>query len=187
MFLSFRSDYLPVIWGHLGMSLRDLDYCVRTVSLVGKNLALKSPMFPSLLGLLIPLKLKNNALYRRFLEGTCRASEVMNYVDYTIPLEDLEEAALITLDMIEAELYRSEASRTRHQETPSAISQLDLLLSDTALTHPEYLSDRTQTSELKRIGQLKEYSTYSPSYGYWGNIVDSIGGLVDLHQPPIRS
>ena len=29
---------VPPFWGHLGLSLRDIDYCVRMIALVGKNL-----------------------------------------------------------------------------------------------------------------------------------------------------
>ena len=38
-------------------------------------------MYPWLLGLLIPLKLKNPSLYQRFIQGNCLGSKVMDYID----------------------------------------------------------------------------------------------------------
>ena len=71
----------PSLWGRLGLSLRDIDYCVRLIALVGNNLELRQYMHPWLLGLLIPLKLKNLAMYRQFIQGQYLASQVMDYLD----------------------------------------------------------------------------------------------------------
>ena len=48
-------DSIPVFWNRFGLSLRDLDYCVRSIALVGRSLpATLQSMYPWLLGLLIP-------------------------------------------------------------------------------------------------------------------------------------
>ena len=70
----------PTLWGRFGLSLRDIDYCVRSIALVGRNLEIRQYMHPWLLGLLITLKLKNPTLYQRFVEGKCRGSEVIDYI-----------------------------------------------------------------------------------------------------------
>ena len=76
--LGILGDSFPALWGHLGLSLRDIDYFVRSIVLVGRNLGLRSSMYPWLLGLLIVLKLKNPTLYRNFVQGKFLGTEVMN-------------------------------------------------------------------------------------------------------------
>ena len=66
---SVLTDHLPQLWGQFGLSLRDLDYCVRMIALVGKNLEPRYYMHPWLLSLLIPLKLTNPTLFRQFTHG----------------------------------------------------------------------------------------------------------------------
>ena len=41
--------YLPVLWSRLGLSLRDMDYCVRMIALVAKSLDPQRSIFPWLL------------------------------------------------------------------------------------------------------------------------------------------
>ena len=61
---------IPAFWSRFGLSLRDLDYCVRSVAFVGRSLQPSHPTFPLLLGLLIPLKIKNNLMYRHLIKRT---------------------------------------------------------------------------------------------------------------------
>ena len=74
------SRAFPVLCGHLGLSLRDIDYCVRLIALVGRNLKDHNYMYPWLLSLLIPLKVKKPTLFRQFIQDECYASDVMNYI-----------------------------------------------------------------------------------------------------------
>ncbi len=180
------SDYVPKLWSHLGLSLRDMIYCVQTISLVGKNIALKSHMCPWLLAILIPLKIKNSALYRQFMEGNCRASEVMNYVDNLIPIGDLDGSETTTLNIIEAHLYRSEIEAYSSSESPTAIGQLSLVLRGSELTNPEFLSERTQTSDFDRFAELKKYSNPDPRFRFTGKMVEFVGQLIDLNQRLVR-
>ena len=76
----------PVLCGSLGLSLRDIDFCVRLIALVGKNIEERHHMYPGLLSLLILLKLKNPTLYRQFIRGECRASAVMDYIDQAVSI-----------------------------------------------------------------------------------------------------
>ena len=81
---------IPLFWGHLGLSLRDIDYCVRMIALVGKNLEPSHDRYaPWLLALLIPLKLMTPALYRQYIQGNCLGSDVMNYIDERVPHQKL--------------------------------------------------------------------------------------------------
>ena len=71
----------PRLCDRLGLSLRDIDFCVSSIAMVGKTLELNRFIYPWILCALILLKLKNQPLYRRFVQRKCFASEVMNYFD----------------------------------------------------------------------------------------------------------
>ncbi len=181
--------YMPILWGRLGLSLRDMDYCVRTIALVGKSLGPQQSFFPWLLGLLIPLKLINTTLYRHFIHGDCRASDVIDYVEKAISLGESDFTASPTiglvsiLDRIESQLYRAEKQIYDASEPSSALDQLKLKLDNSRFTHPDYLSERTQKSDDRRIARLLELSSSANMLNFWDNIIDHIAGLIDLHQP----
>ena len=180
------SDDLPSLWRHLGLSLRDMVYCVQVVSLVGRTVTLKSHMCPNLLLILIPLKIKNFDLYRKFMRGECRASEVMNYIDSLVPTGDLDDSDSTTLNIIEASLYQSETKPSRSNKSPAAVDQLDLRLNGSDLTHPEFLSDRTKNSDSERIRELRDFCSPYPRFGFSGRLVDYVGQLIDLNQTLVR-
>ena len=54
------SQCFPVLCGGLGLSLRDIDYCARLISLTCRNLEERYHIYPRLLSLLIPLKLEES-------------------------------------------------------------------------------------------------------------------------------
>ena len=77
--------YLPVLLGNMGLSLRDMDYCVRLLSLAAMGLAGRYPLHPELFPLLVAVKVKDPTLYRRFVERGARGAEVINYLDGCTP------------------------------------------------------------------------------------------------------
>ena len=97
----------------MGLSLRDIDYCVRSIALVGKNLELRHHLYPWLTGLLIPLKLTNLALFKEFIQGQCLAGKVMDYLDDILPTHGISDSLAGVLDAIEADLYSTETANSR--------------------------------------------------------------------------
>ena len=182
---------VSTFWGHLGLSLRDIDYCVRTLALVGKNLKERYSLIPRLLGPLIPLKLMNRAMYREFIQGNILASDVMNYIDERVHNQKSDLGGNHTLNLIEVYLYF--ADRNDGRSKPIAWDQLLLKADSKELTHPEYISNRTQQAPKERIQQLlrimKELidrmcDIFQPSFPTGS--VDYVAELIDLHQQLIR-
>ena len=176
------SQTFPVLCNHLGLSLRDIDFCVRMIALVGKNLEEGHYMYPVLLSLIIPLKLKNPTLYRQIIRGECQASNVMNYIDEVISFPIDEHRLERSLDTIEANLYLLENNPNYEAKEASAWHQLRLLQAGVELTHPELLSERTKKSALERIEYLlrwigAERNLYAPQ-----NLVAYLSRLIDLYE-----
>ena len=109
------------------MSLRDIDYCIRLIALVGTNLEPRHYMYPWLLGILIPLKLKDTTLYREFIQGDCLGSKIMNFIDKIVPTPSQSSDLEATLDRIEVFLYTPSYDGARLSHLPStALQQLKL-------------------------------------------------------------
>lgn len=178
----------PSIWSRFGLSLRDLEHCVASIALVTKNLGPRQYMFPLTLGLLIPVKVKNQSLYHRFIRHQCLASEVIDYADRLLSAEQFNENEVRLLDRVEAHIYFSENASTDFARAPSsAVSQLRLLADGDDLTNPEYLSSRIKQGDADRIQQMLHIidSAYNRYYSA-GNVIGYIGSLIDLHQSIIR-
>ena len=180
-------NYFPAVWGVLDLSLRDIDYCVRLIALAGRNLESRHFMHPWLLGLLLPLKLKNLALYRQLTQGKCRAAKVIDHIDELSPPQARDENSLRVLDMVEALLYGSELRYGDFRSTsPSALSQLRLLKSGNDLTHAEYLSKRTQKESSDRAGRLLEIIESGANGMPSGGGIGYLAELIDLYQGTVR-
>ena len=177
------AESFPSFWGYLGLSLRDIDYCVRLMSLAGKSMPQRSLFNSYVLGLLITLKIKNLTLYRRFVRGDCHASEVLDYVDEIIPLQELNRDSMATLIWMEGSLYRTEnPAYPEDADERSPLGQLKLLKDAKKPTHPEYLSKRTrEDSSSKRINDLI-HACESTMRWTKGADVRTVAGLIDLHQ-----
>ena len=157
-------EHVPMLWSRLQLSLRDIDYCVRSMALLGRNLESGYRMYPLLLGLLIPLKLKKPQLYRQLVNGECRAADVIDYMHDILSLQGMAQAEEnydfgYTLTLIEAMLYGTE--RDPNSGNPCAVRDLQMLSTGSVLSQQEassiqYLSKQARASDVTRIRELME-------------------------------
>ena len=175
-------SHFPALWKGIGLSLRDIDYCVRSIGLVGRNIEPRRNMYPWLLGLLIPLKLKNFALYKQFISGQIFAGQVLDYLATTLWTNGLERRVAIALDEIETELYLAEATNSyTAQRESSVLEQLQLIQQGLEPNHPEYLSKRTVNSSPQRIGDLIRMIQSDMSRPNTRISLSYLASLIDLH------
>lgn len=142
------SHALPVLFACLGLSLRDIVYCMGIVVLAIRNLEDDKYMYPWLLSLLIPLRLNNPNLYRQFILGERRAQHVIDYIDSKISHPIGDRQLDFELNVIEAELYRVEGARLEDSGESSPWAQLNLLHEDPESTNCHLLSKRTRLQTL---------------------------------------
>lgn len=189
-------DVFPVIWARLGLSLREIDYCVRSIAMVGRNTSLRQPMLSWWLGVLIPLKLKKPTLYKKYIDGECLGSEVINFMDKNLLPDDENASSRQTLWMIEAFFYFADQSISRSPYALSilpknpAYDQLEALERGESLTHGEYLSELTQLESessqkfrfiKQRLQILDQHINEFPR-----NIVAALANQIELHEGFIR-
>lgn len=187
-------ERIPELWSYFGLSLRDVDYCVRLVSMACKNLTPRQPMYPWLLGLLIALKFNNHDLYQRLIRRQCLASEVMNYVHSLVPQDSGYTMIAHTLSLIEVYLYAFEHRSSSRPRGESPIAQILAVIDDKKsldeLPRPEYLSERVKdalrreeepmTELLLESIRNAENSDISP------NSLKDLVEMIDFHQEMLR-
>ena len=157
----FRSvtSYLPLIVGYIGLSLRDIDYCIRLLALASRLPDEHYASSPHLFALLVVAKISNPKLYQRVAHGNGRAAELIDFINERHlsqggrgkdPDNSWNELALL-----EAMVYYSDHG-------PIALSELDRLMIGAELGQPEYLAKATRKMQ--------------PDYGpdkWWLNRVSS--------------
>ena len=163
------SNFFPRFCGRIGLSLRDIDYCFRTISFVGKNLRGQCRMYPYLLSALIPLRLKNHNLYRRFVQGEPIGAEVMTCIEQWIRDDESNRQLKGNLDCMEIFLYDTyNREDFMDREKNVSFQQLELLSQGKPLTSPESLSERTRNASKERADELRSFAG-TIQRGFLGN------------------
>ena len=167
------------------LSLRDLDYCIRLMAVVSKNRVNMPDLYPFLIVPLILLRVKNPTLYKKFVAGEARASKVIDYF-YESLAHDAKTDEIIKqllLPYIEYALYLTNSGDPEN----IALEQLDLMLDDKELTHPEYLSamireslsdDKTRVIEI--VAKIKKHLLKISYHNASKTTLSHISGLIDF-------
>ncbi len=182
------SQGFPSLCVRLDLSLREIDHCVRLIALVARTLPERYEMHPDLLAFLIPLKLKEPSLYRQFILGERRASEVLNHIDGLSTSLTSDRQLDGWFDVSEAYLYAVEGAIPDFAGGSSAIEQLKLKAQDQDLTHPDLLSTKTQASEKGRAEwllnkmQSDDVTWATARTGHGRSTLDYLVGLIDFQK-----
>ena len=151
------SERFILFYNYFGLSLRDLDFCIRSMLFVAKNIPMRHPIYPFLTGTLIVLRLQEPLLYRKFCKGECHGSDVMNYIDDKIPNVKPDSDINQILLGIELNLYATYDREEMAFKLDITLDQLRLLSEGKSLTHPEYLSKKTQQDKERASALLYYY------------------------------
>ena len=186
--------FFPALCGHFGLSLRDIDYCVRMIVFIGKNATTNYSMSQPLLPLLIILRLKNITLYQEFIRGNRMGSEVMNYIDELGSYETRNRSLEDNLNELEINLYLSD--RAKLEDRNKAVDEFERLYQnlkkEQETPHTPYLSERTQKSDINRIEQLNSifqaYCAPPANIRYFSkDFISRLSELIELSQSFMRA
>ncbi|MXY95197.1 MAG: AAA family ATPase [Caldilineaceae bacterium SB0664_bin_27] len=176
------SHGFPGLCVRLGLSLREIDHSVRLIALAARTLSERSDMYPALLAFLIPLKLKNPLLYRQFIHGGRRASEVINYFDESKASPPFENHSDDWFSVTEAYLYAVEEPWPNPAREVSAVEQLRRMVQGEELTHPELLSNRTKASVKGKAKWLLDKIESEKSNLHGRSTLNYLDGLIDFEK-----
>lgn len=173
--------HLPLVLGGMGMSLRDMDHCVRLLAFAARAMRTSQSFPASLLVLLIAVRIKDPRLYGEYIEGTARGAALLDSITDQSGL-----ARTDNLNALEAIVYAVDDAR-------AVLEQLNLLKSGLDLARPQYLSQRTRalkpplgvtnpeldnlTSLVRRLsGDAERYRT----------TIGSMARMIDLWDDSVR-
>ncbi len=172
----FRSlwETLPVILGHMGLSLRDMDYCARLIALAGKELKDRHTIFPAVLTLLVAVKVAEPDLYRRFVQGSARGAELIDYMNdqHRRHSASKPDSNRRDLEWVEAGIYFAD-------DRMGPLEQLQLLRDGKELTQPDLLSVATRTMSMDDAASKRYVNRLHEAFEWFVNRSDSI--RVDYH------
>ena len=179
------SEGFPILCVRFDLSLRDIDYCVRLLALTARSLSDRQYMFPYLLGLLIPLKLKKPSLYRQFISGERLASEVMNYVEESNAGQTKDPHLDDWLTVTEAYLYVAEGPISDFSGESIVLAHLRRLQQGEAMTDSKFLSERTKAQGKGRADWLLSMIESEITTRYVRSMLNHLDGLIDFVKPTI--
>lgn len=173
---------LPLLVGHMGLSLRDMDYCVRVVSLAVASDRGRAEVDQHLFAGLVVLKVGNPGLYHRYMEGSARGAEVIDYFNDRTSANRRRFSSEVMYD--DEGLQRIEAAIYCADDAWKVRSQFLTLASSSAPDQPEYLSrehQRLNTTDSERLERVtKMVDEYTRGRARFGIDRDSLAGLIDL-------
>ena len=129
MEVSMVVDSLAAILEGMGLALRDMDYCMRLLSLAARELPECHTLNPPLFALLVATKIGNPELYGRFVGGEARGADLINSMNERLRLHWSTDDSDITmgqkadiLAQVEAAAYVADNPEIVHTQLVNLIA-----------------------------------------------------------------
>lgn len=178
---------LPRLWSTMGLSLRDIDYGIRLLAFMAKNVREHIFTHPYLLTLLIGIKFKKPDVYPELVKGNFRASEIMDYVDSSVRQDLLNEDVTATLDRIEGFLYCADnTNRDDQVRGENARTELQRLRQGDVDSGFQCISNRAQTAEPEQISRIIRAIEGNYQLGITNRTFADLAELIDVYQAEVR-
>ena len=148
-------DYFQSLFKRLDLSLRDMDYCIRSIVFFGKKSRGGFDMHLFSLLMLAILRLKEPDLYRKFIKGKCPVNKVLDCIDELI-LNKSEDGdhENFEFELLWSEVLFYHLDSQINPGPDDAFLELTVWLLGTKLSSARF-SKKTRTSGSNRITQLQ--------------------------------
>ncbi len=173
----------PKLWGALGLSLRDIDYGIRLLALLARNLPRHTFTHPFLLAVLIAMKFKKPEFYGSLVAGNFRTSEIMDYIDAECGGELVSIDLSFYLDRIEGFLYCADATnRDDQQRGENAHTEISRLSQGDVEFGFQVISRRMQNADPEHFRWVIQAIMDGQRLGITGNVFGNLATLIDTYQ-----
>ena len=185
-------EVFPILWSALGMSLRDIDYSIRLLALVARNVPPRTHTHPFILGILIAMKFKRHELYQAMIAGDFSTAELMNYMEAELRENLITPDLLRYLDRGEGFLYcydkYSHEKEDYRNEPPGEAALDELSRERDSGSSEEYLiiSNRAQMADARQINRIKQAIIDQAQVGTHKRGLANLGTLIDTFQEDLR-
>lgn len=185
-------DVFPVICSCLGLSLRDMEHCIRSIAFIRWQNDSQSALNANLVSVLIILRLCNPGLYHAFGKGNAHAGNVMDFIDEKTKCNRADRAIERILDYVEVHLYRADDTNNCVRDLNELKQNLenDSEGSSDSTDHNEdlttwSLSKLTQKFDLGRVEELVDLLHQSRIVFPIGVIFNTYR-MIELYVPSMR-
>ena len=179
---------VPFVLGTMGLSLRDMDYCMRLLSLAARDSQAELAPTLELFGTLVALKITNQELYRDYVSGIARGADVINYIN----ARSRSRAGSPDTGYLEGpDIERMEAALYAADWRGGVEGQVVSLLDGRSLSHPESLAPHHRQlsaaspegrSKLEHLRNwIRSFSDKNPRM-----VATGLAQTIDLHHGSIR-
>ena len=180
-------NVFPKLWSSLGLSLRDIDYSVRLLALLARNLPLGVFTHPYLLGVLIAMKFKSPDVYRSFVIGNFKTSEVMDYIDGEMRRDLIDEDLTRYLDRSEGFLYCADiANREDGMRGEDAHTELLGLSQGNVEFGFQVISRRAQNANPEQLSRMRQAIEDGNILKITSKVFGRLAELIDTYQMQLR-
>ena len=177
----------PKLWSALGLSLRDIDYGIRLLAVLARNISPGTRTHPFLLGILIAMKFKNPNLYDDLVRRNFRASDVIDYIVGELKRTDFDPEVLRHLDRTEGFLYCADtASGAPKISSDIAINELLSVSRDETVTPFQVLSKRVRNPYQGQLERIMQAIEDGRQLGIDGKVFADLASLIDTYQPILK-
>ena len=183
---SYRS-VIPGLWTAFGLSLRDIDYGIRLLALLARNVPVGVFTHPHLLAVLIAMKFKKPDVYRELVRGSFRTSEIMDYIDDAVRQDLVDRDLSTSLDCIEGFLYCADnANHERQERGQTALTELSRVGKDNTGFTFQVISQRAQNADEGQLAQIADAIRDGRSLRITGYVFGHLAALIDTYQEQLR-
>ena len=177
----------PKMWSALGLSLRDIDYSVRLLALLARNVPARTFTHPFLLGILIAMKFKKPEFYHSLATGNFLTSEIMDYIDGKLRRDLIDYDLSVFLDRSEGFLYCADSvSRNRGKLGEAALVELQSVGDGSSEISFSVISQRAQNADQRQVSQIYQAINDGRQMRINARELGRLATLIDTYQTELR-
>ena len=177
----------PKLWSALGLTLRDIDYGIRLLALLARNLSFHTSIHPFLLAVLIAMKFKKPEFYRSLVGGDFRTSEIMDYMEEEVGQVSVDHHLSYCLDRTEGFLYCADnANHASRERGESALAELGQILDGSSEIDFLVISRRAQNADQRQLDQIRQAIVDGRDLCIDGRVLVRLAVLIDTYHTQLR-
>ena len=178
---------IPRLWSALGLSLRDIDYGIRLLALLARNVKVGAFTHPFLLAILIAMKFKNPDIYHSLVTGNFQTRDVIDYIEEQLRRDSLSWSISSSLDRSEGFLYCADNTNITSQiPGEAALAELEQVLDRSPNMDFLVISQRAQDADQQQLDRIRRAILDGVNLGINPTVLDNIATLIDTSQTHLR-
>ena len=185
--LGIYERVFPKFWSALSLSLRDIDYGIRLISVLVRTVRPNTYIYPYLLTVLIAVKFKKPEFYHSLASGDFETSAIMDYLESEYRRDLVDEELISDLDKIEGYLYCADTANTPDQQRGENAETEILRLQQADVEFGfDIISHRARNAEPQQLPRILEGIWHGREIGLNGQVLAKLTTLIDTHQQELR-